>query len=387
MGVNQEIFEQYVHSDKDALSGMPVQKQAKFRELRDVLSRSFDDYPEEMKPEFSIALTGTQNSLMAKCNEAIEELDAEKFRNFLEVRKDYDIALRTLSNNSFNSLYTDRNGNKYDERHGKETRLEKVFTSYSREFDQCNEMLAVKVNSFYSRGRDELVAFFPGFLDLVASTKDPSTIVKDVRKMELLAKLFSLCHFFNSFKLQLAQGVILARKKNNSDSAIARVLETDAKKLNRMVEDYQTKTVDAAPAEEGVLTVEGPMKAASAQRKLFTERKDKPEYAFVAYLVSHQDGEGFQGFQSDLLREVLQTVNYCSFALAVRNGNEDVEHPVNAYLFKLRITRNFLKQYDYAITPVYEELKKLGVKDDLIQCVLYEGSKEFKKRVERAQRA
>lgn len=51
------------------------------------------------------------------------------------------------------------------------------------------------------------------------------------------------------------------------------------------------------------------------------------------------------------------------------------------------MTNNFLKEYDYAITPVYDSLKRLGVKDDLIRCVLYEGSKEFKKRIERVHRS
>ena len=55
--------------------------------------------------------------------------------------------------------------------------------------------------------------------------------------MGLLAKLFSFRQFFNSLKMQLAQSVIIAREKNNSDAVIARMLETDAKKLNRMVKN------------------------------------------------------------------------------------------------------------------------------------------------------
>ena len=41
MGVNQQVFERYVNGDETALMGMPVQKQIKFRELRNVLSRFF----------------------------------------------------------------------------------------------------------------------------------------------------------------------------------------------------------------------------------------------------------------------------------------------------------------------------------------------------------
>lgn len=87
------------------------------------------------------------------------------------------------------------------------------------------------------------------------------------------------------------------------------------------------------------------------------------------------------------MRDFLRLVNYCAFALAVRHNNEEPNKPINAYLFKLRITNVFIRQYDYAITPAYEQLKKLGVKDDLIRCVLYENSKEFKHRIARAQRA
>lgn len=100
--------------------------------------------------------------------------------------------------------------------------------------------------------------------------------------------------------------------KKNSNAAIARVLETDTKKLDRMVKSYE-KTMNDAVSENGFLMAEGPMRAADAQEKLFTERKNKPEYEFVGYLLSHQDSEALQGFHSDLMREFLQTENYLSF--------------------------------------------------------------------------
>ena len=67
MGVNQQVFERYVNGDETALMGMPVQKQIKFRELRNVLSRFFGDYPERMKPEFAIALIDDQCFLAFRC--------------------------------------------------------------------------------------------------------------------------------------------------------------------------------------------------------------------------------------------------------------------------------------------------------------------------------
>ena len=79
MGVNQQVFERYVNGDETALMGMPVQKQIKFRELRNVLSRFFGDYPERMKPEFAIALIDDQCFLMDKCNRAIEEAVVPEF--------------------------------------------------------------------------------------------------------------------------------------------------------------------------------------------------------------------------------------------------------------------------------------------------------------------
>lgn len=380
MGVNQRIFERYVSGDVAVLDGMPIQQQVKFRELNNVCSKFFSEYPEEMKPEFTVALTGTQNLLMSKCNEAIEELDPKRLYKALEDRKNYDLQLRTLSDNYFTNLYTDEVGNKYDEKQGRETRLENLLVSYSKEFTECNEVLAGKVNSFYSQGINELVSFFPAIWALPTSDED-------ILKMGLLAKLFSLHQFFSSLKLQLAQGVMIARRKNNSDAAIARILDgADPKKLNRMVKDYETIMSGSVPLEKGFLMAVGPMRAASAQQKLFVEKKNKPEYAFVAYLLSHQGDEVPRGFQSDLMREFLQTVNYFSFALAVRDSNENVDHPTNVYVFKLRMTHDFLKQYDYSIAPAYEILKRLGVKDDLIRCVLYEDSKEFKKRIARASR-
>lgn len=93
MGVNQQVFERYVNGDETALMGMPVQKQIKFRELRNVLSRFFGDYPERMKPEFAIALIDDQCFLMDKCNRAIEELDAEKLYKLLNERKEHDLTL------------------------------------------------------------------------------------------------------------------------------------------------------------------------------------------------------------------------------------------------------------------------------------------------------
>ena len=165
--------------------------------------------------------------------------------------------------------------------------------------------------------------------------------------------------------------------KKNSNAAIARVLETDTKKLDRMVKSYE-KTMNDAVSENGFLMAEGPMRAADAQEKLFTERKNKPEYEFVGYLLSHQDSEALQGFHSDLMREFLQTENYLSFALALCDIGRDADRPTDVYLFKLYMTNNFLKEYDYTITPVYDSLKRLGVKDDLIRCVLYEGSKAYR---------
>lgn len=47
MGVNQQVFERYVNGDETALMGMPVQKQIKFRELRNVLSRFLVIIPKE----------------------------------------------------------------------------------------------------------------------------------------------------------------------------------------------------------------------------------------------------------------------------------------------------------------------------------------------------
>lgn len=377
MGVNQRIFERYVSGDETVFAGMPVQKQIKFRRLADVCAKFFAEYPEDIKPEFAVALTGTQNHLMAKCNQAIEELNAKQLHHFLNDRKEYDMQLRVVANNYFTNLYTDKIGNKYDEKQGMSTRLEKILAMYSKELSECDEILVGKVNTFFNQGINELISFFPKIWVSMTSQRD-------ILKMGLLAKLFGLHQFFDSLKMQLAQSVIIARKKNNSDAAIARILETDAKKLNRMVEKYETTMSSAVSFENDVLMAEGPMRAASAQQKLLTERKNKPEYAFVAYLLSHQDDEIPRDFQADLMREFLLTVNYFSFALAVRDSNENVNHPTNAYVFKLRIMHDFLKQYDYSIAPTYENLKRLGVKDDLIQCVLYEGSKEFKQRIRRA---
>ncbi|MDB6519111.1 hypothetical protein PMO90_07650 [Bifidobacterium pseudocatenulatum] len=377
MGVNQRIFERYMSGDETVLVGMPVQKRIKFRRLVDVCAKFFAEYPEDIKPEFAVALTGVQNHLMAKCNQAIEELNAEQLHQFLNERKEYDMQLRVLSNYFFTNLYTDKIGNKYDEKQGVSTRLENTLTLYSKELNECDEVLVSKVNTFCNQGINELISFFPVIWNTLISKED-------ILKMGLLAKLFSFRQFFNSLKMQLAQSVIIAREKNNSDAVIARMLETDAKKLNRMVKKYRTTMSAAMSLENDVLMAEGPMRAASAQQKLFAERKNKPEYAFVAYLLSHQDAEVPRDFQADLMREFLQTVNYFSFALAVRDSNENVKHPTNAYVFKLRMMHDFLKQYDYSIAPTYESLKRLGVKDDLIQCVLYEGSKEFKQRIRRA---
>lgn len=187
--------------------------------------------------------------------------------------------------------------------------------------------------------------------------------------------------------MQLAQSVLIAQRKNNSNAAIARTLETDTKKLSRMTEKYHSQIENEATRNGDILMAESPMRAASAQEKLFKERKNKPEYAFVAYLLMSQGDNAHTDFQKDLMRDFLRLVNYCAFALAVRHNNEEPNKPINAYLFKLRITNVFIRQYDYAITPAYEQLKKLGVKDDLIRCVLYENSKEFKYRIARAQRA
>lgn len=377
MGVNQQIFERYVNGDVNALEGLPVQKQAKFRELRDVRDRFFRESSREVRLSFDILLTGNQSNLMVNCNEAIEQLDTDKFREALEARANYDTELRVLADACFTKLSTDRQGNKYDEKQRGETRLENVFDSYSKELEGCNEMLIRVINDFYSRGAAEMVSDFP--MIYLRPTSE-----NDLVKMMLLAKLFSLHQFFESVKVQLAQSVLIARKKGNSDSAIARALETDTKKLNRMVDKYQLLRKNSRPLANNFFTMTAPMKTASTQEKLFAERKEKPEYAFVGHLLIHQDDEVLCGFQMDLMREFLHTVNYCSFALAVRHCNEEPKKPVNVYLFKLRITNKFMQQYDSAITPAYEALKRLRVKDDLIQCVLYEGSKEFKRRVARA---
>ena len=377
MGMYQRIFERYVNGDKTVLDGMSVQKRIKFRRLVDVCAKFFAEYPEDMKPEFAIALTGAQNHLMVKCNQAIEELNAEQLQYFLNVRKEYDMQLHAFSEKYFTNLYTDKIGNRYDEKQGANTRLEDTLALYSKELNECDEVLVNKVNTFYNQGINELISFFPKICTLETSQED-------ILKMGLLAKLFSLRQFFDSLKMQLSQSVMIARKKNNSNAAIARILETDAKKLDRMVGKYETVMSSAVSFGNDTLMAEGSMRAASAQQKLFAERKNKPEYAFVAYLLSHQDAEVPRDFQADLMREFLQTVNYFSFALAVRDSNENVNHQTNAYVFKLRIMHDFLKQYDYSIAPAYENLKRLGVKDDLIQCVLYEGSKEFKQRIRRA---
>ena len=78
MGVNQQVFERYVNGDETALMGMPVQKQIKFRELRNVLSRFFGDYPERMKPEFAIALIDDQCFLMDKCRQSVNATIASR---------------------------------------------------------------------------------------------------------------------------------------------------------------------------------------------------------------------------------------------------------------------------------------------------------------------
>lgn len=380
MGVNQQIFERYVNGDEKVLVGMPVQRQAKFRQLREVLSQFFQESPEAMQLSFDVALTGTQNSLMAKCNAAIEELDATQFRSALDARANYDAILHTLSENYYVNLETDSLGYKYDEKHGWRTGLEEVLDSYKKPLDGCNKILVRTVNGFYARGASELVAFFPEIWKLPTS-------IDDLQKMSLLAKLFVFRKFFGSLKLQIAQNILIAREKNNSDAAIARALETDSKKLGRMLKTYQTRAKDSEHLDDGAFVMKEPMKAASAQEKLFAERKDKPEYAFVAYLLSHQTNGIPCDFQKDLMREFLRMANYCSYALAIRHDNEDPRKPINAYLFKLRIMNNFLREYDCSITPAYECLKRLKVRDDLIRCVLYEDSKEFKKRVERARRS
>lgn len=380
MGVNQQVFERYVNGDETALMGMPVQKQIKFRELRNVLSRFFGDYPERMKPEFAIALIDDQCFLMDKCNRAIEELDAEKLYKLLNERKEHDLTLRSISDNYLTSLDDDSVGNRYDEKQDRKTKLEKKIASYSEALDKCNKILRGKVTTFYDHKIYKIVCF-----PLLEINNLP-TAEEDSLKIIFLAKLFSLRCFFASLKFQLAQQVILARMKKNSNAAIARVLETDTKKLDRMVKSYE-KTMNDAVSENGFLMAEEPMRAADAQEKLFTERKNKPEYEFVGYLLSHQDSEALQGFHSDLMREFLQTENYLSFALALCDIGRDADRPTDVYLFKLYMTNIFLKEYDYTITPVYDSLKRLGVKDDLIRCVLYEGSKEFKKRIERVHRS
>lgn len=62
MGVNQRIFERYMSGDETVLVGMPVQKRIKFRRLVDVCAKFFAEYPEDIKPEFAVALTGVQKS-------------------------------------------------------------------------------------------------------------------------------------------------------------------------------------------------------------------------------------------------------------------------------------------------------------------------------------
>lgn len=380
MGVNQQIFEHYVNGDETVLIGMPVQRQAKFKQLREVLSQFFQESPEDMRISFDVALTGTQNSLMAKCNAAIEELDAAQFRSALEARANYDAILHILSENYYVNLETDSLGYKYDEKHGWRTSLEEVLDSYQKELDRCNNLLVRTVNSFYARGANELIAYFPAIWELPTS-------IDDLQKMTLLAKMFVFRKFFGSLKLQIAQNILIAREKNNSDAAIARALETDSKKLGRMLKTYQARAEDSEYLNGGVFVMKEPMKAAGAQEKLFAKRKDKPEYAFVAYLLSHQTDEIPCNFQKDLMQEFLRMVDYCSYALAIRHDNEDPRKPINAYIFKLRIMNSFLREYDRSITPAHEYLKRLKVRDDLIRCVLYEDSKEFKKRVERARRS
>ncbi len=233
MGMNQRIFERYVNGDKTVLDGMSVQKRIKFRRLVDVFAKFFAEYPEDIKPEFAISLTGTQNHLMAKCNQAIEELNAEQLQYLLNDRKEYDMQLHALSEKYFTNLYTDKIGNRYDEKQGANTRLEDTLALYSKELSECDEVLVSKVNTFCNQGINELISFFPKIWTLETSQED-------ILKMGLLAKLFSLRQFFDSLKMQLSQSVMIARKKNNSNAAIARILETDAKKLDRMVGKYET---------------------------------------------------------------------------------------------------------------------------------------------------
>ena len=371
MGTNRQAFDRYVNGEKDALDGMPMQKQARISELCEVRDRFLLMFPEE-RYDFDVALTCQQKSLMGKYDAAIESLDPVALRNILNERASYDAGIRSLARDSFNSWITDERGNKYDERLSWRTRLEHTLDTYRGELASCDDMLARRVEDLCEWASCKALVMFPGIWMYGASQDEQD-------KMSRLAKLLLLCLFFRSAEMQLANGVLLARKKNNSATAIARAIETDAETVARMEKKYQTFRENAQAVGGNFLTAQAPMRTAQAQRKLFDERRNKPEYAFVAYLLAHQ--QELTDILMTVTREFLTSVNYCSYALAIRDTSDRPDHPVNPYLFKLRITHNFLNQYDHMIAPAYKKLHNLHVRDDLIQCVLYEGRKEFKKRV------
>lgn len=373
MNDNVQIFIRYVNEGDVALEGLSVQTRARFQELRKVYERFFVESP-EMQLELDVPFVDIQKELLVDCVSAIEQLDVCGLRNALTKRRNYDAYLHMRADKEFNSLFSDQLGNKYDEKMGDETRLERVFSKYSAELHGCNELLIRTVWVFCFQGAAEIVYGFPPVQCLQTSESD-------LEKMMLLGRLFVLHRLFQSLKSQLAVNVILARMKNNSDSVIARTLETDTKKLQRMVNQYEVSVASCERRGPDILVITAPMRSAQAQEKLFSEKKGKPEYAFVGYVLSHQCDGVIYDFQADLMEEFMRSARYCAFALAVQHGNEDPDKPVNAYLFKLRIMNVFLRQYNNLIAPTYSRLKKLGVSDELIQCVLYEGRKEFRKRV------
>lgn len=378
MSSNLHIFEQWVNGDNGALNGIPVQKQARFRELREVLDEFFRNN-QILQYELGIAITGEQNRLMQSCNDAIEHLDIPALKRGLEARADYDTELHELARLFFTALPTDELGNKYDNKlaDGINSELGQALDAYSADLSKCDNVLQAVMNASWNERQGEFVY----------------TLIKDWQAMPtetevceilLLSKLFWLSQFFGSLEQQRTNSVLLAKAKRNSNAAIARAISIpDPEKVDRMIKKYQILDDTAVTVNDRYKQLAMPMQTARAQEKLFSEQNPKPEYAYVGYLLSHQ--HALAEFFAELLQTFLDLVNYYAYALATKDYNKNPDTAINVYLFKLRLTSNFLEQYDYAITPPYDKLKHLHVTDDLIRCVLYEDPKEFKKRMKTGQ--
>ena len=212
MGVNQQVFERYVNGDETALMGMPVQKQIKFRELRNVLSRFFGDYPERMKPEFAIALIDDQCFLMDKCNRAIEELDAEKLYKLLNERKEHDLTLRAISDNYLTSLDDDSVGNRYDEKQDRKTKLEKKLHSGA---------LRDYVEDYYNGEVPEQ----PTVEYKIARTK--KVPVKPMHIEEAILQMDMLGHQFYMFRDAETEEIAVVYKRHNGGYGLLEPNEDD----------------------------------------------------------------------------------------------------------------------------------------------------------------